>query len=282
MQAFLNFIAQLPQNQGIKIIYTAFFRSFGSLYPSLLKRFFAFFCLATPLVSSAQDFLSAQLKYPRVVSAWNDKKETIEQKLKSAGVSTKKLHLFIRAFKQEKELEVWVAHSEDGPFQLFEQFDVCAASGTLGPKVKQGDLQVPEGVYFIDRFNPQSSFHLSLGINYPNALDRKRSGAANPGGDIFIHGSCASIGCLAITDTYINELYILAVMAKNGSQSKIPVHIFPFRMNNQAMLLVNRLQENNQWKPFWENLAVVYNYFEQESKPGRWISNNLGKYILSK
>jgi murein L,D-transpeptidase YafK len=279
---FLNFIAQLPQNQGIKIIYTSFFRSFESLYSSILKRLFAFFCLATPLFSIAQDFWSSQLQYPRVASAYKIKKETIEQKLKSAGVTAKNLHVFFRAFKQEKQLEIWVANSANGPYQLFEQFDVCAASGTLGPKVKQGDLQVPEGVYFIDRFNPQSSFHLSLGINYPNALDRKRSGTANPGGDIFIHGNCASIGCLAITDTYINEVYILAVMAKNGGQSKIPVHIFPFRMNNQAMLLVNRMKANNQWKTFWENLAEIYGYFEEHSKPGKWISNNSGKYALSK
>ena len=235
-----------------------------------------------PIISSAQNFWSAQLTNPRVASAWKLVKPQVETKLKSTGVSKSDFYLFLRAFKQEKQLEVWVSSSANGPFSLLETYDVCAASGNLGPKIKQGDQQVPEGVYYIDRFNPQSSFHLSLGLNYPNSIDRKRSGSQNPGGDIFIHGACVSIGCLAITDTYINELYVLAALAKSGNPQNIPVHIFPFRMNDQAMQLVDRMQANNQWKLFWENLAIVYQHFELSKNPGKWKGDAKGKYFLSK
>ena len=279
---FLNFIAQLPLNQGIKIIFLHFFRSFSSLEVTILKRIFAFFCLMAPILSSAQSFWSTQVSYPRVASAWKAVKPQVESKLKKAGVSESNFYLFLRAFKQEKQLEVWVSSMANGPFTLLETYDVCAASGSLGPKIKQGDQQVPEGVYFIDRFNPQSSFHLSLGLNYPNSIDRKRSGSQNPGGDIFIHGACVSIGCLAITDTYINELYILAVLANSGKSQSIPVHIFPFRMNEQAMQLVDRIQASNQWKLFWENLAIVYQHFEATKNPGIWKGDGKGKYYLSK
>lgn len=234
-----------------------------------------------PFFSIAQDFLSAQLKHERVSLAWKAHGTSIRSKLKTAGVSSDHFYLFLRAFKQEKKLEAWVSSSLDGPFSLFASYDVCAASGGLGPKIKQGDQQVPEGVYSIDRFNPVSSFHLSLSIDYPNNADLKRSKNVNPGGDIFIHGACASIGCLAITDTYINELYLLAVLARSGGQSKIPVHVFPFRMDANAMQLVDRIQSSNQWKPFWENLAIVYRFFDEQSRPGLWKSNTLGKYVLS-
>ncbi len=233
------------------------------------------------IFSVGQDFLSAQLKYVRVSEAWKSESSSIKSKFKAAGISSAGFYLFIRAFKQEKQIEAWVSSSPDGPFTLIANYDVCAASGGLGPKIKQGDLQVPEGVYSIDRFNPVSSFHLSLGIDYPNTADLKRSDKANPGGDIFIHGACASIGCLAITDTYINELYMIAVLARSSGQSKIPVHIFPFRMDGNAMQLVDRIQSSNQWKPFWENLANVYRFFEEQSKPGVWKSNTSGNYILS-
>jgi murein L,D-transpeptidase YafK len=279
---FLNFIAQLPLNQGIKIISLHFFRSFSSLQATILNRIFVLFCLMAPILSSAQSFWSTQLNYPRVASAWRSVQPQIESKLKTAGVSTSNFHLFLRAFKQEKQLEVWVSSSAKGPFTLLETYDVCAASGNLGPKIKQGDQQVPEGVYYIDRFNPQSSFHLSLGLNYPNSIDRKRSGSQNPGGDIFIHGACASIGCLAITDTYINELYVLAALAKSANSLNIPVHIFPFRMNEQTMQLVDRMRINSEWKLFWGNLASIYNHFEESKSPGNWKGDANGKYFLSK
>src|SRR5690606_26788584 len=122
-------------------------------------------------------------------------------------------------------------NDKKGPFQHFKTYKVCALAGTLGPKRMEGDYQVPEGFYYINEFNPRSVYHLSLGLNYPNASDRYLSDAIQPGGDIYIHGSCVTTGCIPITDSQIEELYALATYAKNAGQDFIPVHIFPVRFN---------------------------------------------------
>ena len=129
--------------------------------------------------------------------------------------------VYFRAFKSEKILELYVLDTTN-KYILFQTYPICAASGVLGAKRREGDTQVPEGVYHINRFNPKSDFHLSLGLDYPNASDLRFCDAAKPGGDIFIHGGCASIGCLAMTDDAIKEIYLLAQAAKEKGQSKIP------------------------------------------------------------
>jgi murein L,D-transpeptidase YafK len=105
-------------------------------------------------------------------------------------------------------------NTSDQEFLHIKTYTVCATSGLIGPKRMQGDLQIPEGFYYIDRFNPYSNFYLSLGINYPNTSDRILGDKNNLGGDIFIHGDCVTIGCLPITDSEIKELYIFCVEAK--------------------------------------------------------------------
>ena len=126
----------------------------------------------------------------------------------------------------------------------------------------QGDEQVPEGFYYIDRFNPMSKFYLSLGLNYPNRSDKRKGKAGSLGGDIFIHGSCVTIGCLPMTDTHIKEIYLLAVHAKNNGQSKIPVYIFPFKMTDQNMATYKaRYKDNKELTLFWENLKPGYDKF---------------------
>lgn len=127
------------------------------------------------------------------------------------------------AYKQQKLLEIW-ARGRDGAHVLLATYPICQASGELGPKRMQGDGQVPEGMYQIVRFNPVSTFHLSLGINYPNAGDRKQSAEVPPGGDIYIHGNCVSAGCLAMTDPGIEEIYWLAHRLR---RTRIPVLVFP-------------------------------------------------------
>lgn len=115
-------------------------------------------------------------------------------------------------------------------------YPFCASSGILGPKRKEGDRQIPEGIYYINHFNPVSNFHLSLGINYPNPSDKILSDPAQPGESFYIHGNCVTIGCIPISDDKIKELYILAVEAYNNGQVKIPVHIFPDRLPNEAAI----------------------------------------------
>ncbi len=110
------------------------------------------------------------------------------------------MDILLRAYKQESELELWAKNKKDKQYTLLKTYKICASSGTLGPKRKQGDIQVPEGFYVIDRFNPVSNFYLSLGVSYPNASDKILGVKGALGGDIFIHGNCVTIGCLPISD----------------------------------------------------------------------------------
>ncbi|MBK6976625.1 MAG: hypothetical protein IPH28_05515 [Cytophagaceae bacterium] len=148
--------------------------------------------------------------------------------MKEKGFENKPFQIFIRAFKQEKSLELWIKSGKSSEFFFAENLQNRCFFGNFRSKRKEGDLQVPEGFYHIDRFNPLSSYYLSLGINYPNASDMKLSYKEKPGGDIFIHGSDVTVGCLPLTDDLIKEVYLIAAMAKNYGQ--IEVHIFPFKM----------------------------------------------------
>ncbi|MDQ3844819.1 MAG: energy transducer TonB, partial [Bacteroidota bacterium] len=123
---------------------------------------------------------------------------------------------------------------------------------------------VPEGFYYINEFNPNSNYHLSLGINYPNASDKVLSDAYKPGGDIYIHGSCVTVGCIPVKDDQIEELYILAAHAKNNGQDFIPVHIFPIRYSNKKSIeyLAQLTKNDPQLKNFAETLESVYDHFE--------------------
>jgi murein L,D-transpeptidase YafK len=134
--------------------------------------------------------------------------------------------------KQEKLLEVWVA-SDSGQFVFLKSYPILGASGQAGPKLKEGDRQVPEGLYRIESLNPNSRFHLSLRVNYPNAFDKQMAdadGRTNLGGDIMIHGSRSSIGCLAMGDPAAEELFILA--AETGID-RIDVILVPFDLRTE-------------------------------------------------
>ena len=142
--------------------------------------------------------------------------------------------LFLRAHKRERELELW-AGAAQGSLTLVHTFPVCAASGEEGPKRKRGDRQVPEGVYRINHLNPASSFHLSLGIDYPNAVDRRRSGSDDPGGSIYIHGACVSVGCLAIEDLPMELLFLAVLDTQQKHGTEVQVLMLPRRMEVEAV-----------------------------------------------
>jgi len=170
--------------------------------------------------------------------------------------------MFIRVFKHELELEVWVSDSVD--FYLYKRYNICKLSGDFGPKRKQGDLQVPEGFYYINDFNPFSKYHLSLGINYPNQSDRIFSPHKDLGGLIYIHGDCVSVGCMAMGDTNIGEIYSMAKKMK----TKIEVHIFP--INYKYLKSLNWFDKKITQKPllleFEKNLFEGYSYFEETGR----------------
>ena len=141
-----------------------------------------------------------------------------------------KYMFIIRSFKYDGQLEVWVKSDAKEKYKLFKTYKVCLQSGAMGPKRMQGDYQVPEGFYYINEFNPNSNYHLALGLNYPNASDRILSDSLRPGNGIYIHGSCVSVGCIPVTDQDIEEIYIIASSAKANGQDFIPVHIFPVQI----------------------------------------------------
>ena len=233
------------------------------------------------LFISGGEFKASQLKHERVQEAYKDSEENLRTLYKEKGVNFDKQTIFIRAFKREKEMELWVKNNNSS-YVLLNTYSICSISGTYGPKRKKGDYQVPEGFYYIDRFNPFSSFYLSLGLNYPNASDKILSDAENPGGDIFIHGSCVSIGCMAMTNEKIKELYIAAVEAKNNGQNKIPVHIFPFKMTAENMgFFTEKYKEDGALITFWQNIKTGFEYFEKNKKLFTLSVNNKGKYLYA-
>jgi len=229
------------------------------LGPLFLTVFFVFLAGFT---GDKKNFESIQKGYPRVHVAYSDKEDYINQKCHILGIPEADFgNIYIRAFKQERILEIWV-QKPDGKYVLFDQYRVYSNAGKLGPKRAQGDYQVPEGFYYITEFNPASSYYLSLGINYPNESDCKLSGSCKKGGDIFIHGSVVSSGCLAMSDYYIEDIYVCCVKARSHGQQKIPVHIYPFKMTEENMESYTQLPEFKQHTKFWKNLAQGYKIFE--------------------
>ena len=231
----------------------------------------------------AQGFEGQQRNYPRVREAIREKEALLSKLFAAKDIEYPPRRILIRAFKQEKILQLWSASIDNSPFKLVKEYPICTISGNLGPKRQKGDRQIPEGFYFIDRFNPSSNFYLSLGINYPNRSDKILGVSGNLGGDIFIHGGCVTIGCIPITDDYIKELYWVAVQAKSKGQHKIPVHIFPTKLEDENMeRLKKTFPDSETLIAFWQNLKVVYDRFEQNQKLPTIRVDERGTYLLSR
>ncbi len=212
-------------------------------------------------------FKEQQLKYPRVRQAYKDKQQKMLSLLKEKGVSAEKMQIYLRAFKVEKQLELWAKNQNDTKFIHLKTYAICRTSGLVGPKRKRGDLQIPEGFYHIAKFNPYSNYYLSLGINYPNKSDQILGQKNNLGNDIFIHGACVTIGCLPITDEQIKELYIFCVEAKNNGQNKIPVTIFPARLTQTGFTLLAELYKTDTDKiNLWKDLKKGFDIFNHSNR----------------
>jgi murein L,D-transpeptidase YafK len=221
------------------------------------------------------------MQHARVKNAYEEKEAVVKNYFVAKKLQAKGSSIFIRAFKKEALLEIWVKQKDAAQFTLLQTYAICAASGVLGPKRKEGDLQVPEGVYEINHFNPLSNFYLSLGISYPNASDKILSDRKNPGGAIYIHGNCVTIGCIPLTDDIIKEVYVMAVEARNSGQKKIPVHIFPSKLDDAGMqYLTNVYGKNETLMGFWQNLQLIYKDFESTKKLRVIKVNDQGKYYF--
>lgn len=206
-------------------------------------------------------FKDSQMRYVRYRNAVRDYEEVAKSLFAEKSLPYPPKEIYIRAFKLDKIVELWATDSE-GKFVLVRDYSVCALSGGLGPKRKQGDYQIPEGFYYVDRFNPVSNFHLSLGINYPNESDKRLGVKGKLGGDIFIHGDCVTIGCLPLGDAAISELYVIAVEAKENGQRRIPVHIFPFNFDLHTTEAIGIKYKNKRfYSQLWPQLEAAFHKF---------------------
>jgi murein L,D-transpeptidase YafK len=190
--------------------------------------------------------------------------------------------LYLRVFKGEDLIEVWAGPAQGKPLQQVRQYKVCARSGGPGPKRREGDGQVPEGFYRIAALNAQSSFHLSLQVDYPNLADRARAahaGVKRLGGDIFIHGECVTIGCLPIENGPIEELFVLATDVKAGG-APIDVAIFPARPGTEAYRLLAE-KADAPLQAFWKTLERPFLQFEETHVIPKVHARNDGGYQLA-
>lgn len=197
---------------------------------------------------------------------------SLQKRFKETGTE-KGDALFIRIFKEEALLEVWIKKEER--YVHLKDYAICAYSGGLGPKLKEGDKQAPEGFYRVypKQLNPRSKFHLAFNLGYPNAYDRAHH---RTGSYLMVHGRCTSIGCYAMTDANIEEIYDLVESALKKGQSYVPVHIFPFKMEDEAM----DAHSESRWYDFWMQLKEGYDYFEAEEIPPK-VEVIHGDYVVS-
>lgn len=239
-------------------------------------------CSVSVAAQAQQSFLENQKLFPKVGVAYRDKEEALKKEFEKKGLTYPAKYIFLRSFKLDSELEIWVKNSASDTFRLFKSYRVCTLSGKMGPKRKEGDRQVPEGFYYINDFNPNSNYHLSLGLNYPNYSDKILSDAKKPGGEIYIHGSCLTIGCIPLTDEFIEEVYILAVNAKNAGQDFIPVHVYPVKFGNTRSMdyLGGVSLTDNSSQQFWVELKTAYDYFEKHHRLPVVLVDNKGKYVM--
>ncbi|TAF66673.1 MAG: hypothetical protein EAZ55_05595 [Cytophagales bacterium] len=226
-------------------------------------------------------FKEKQLKYIRVREAFRAKRDTLKTLLKSKGINSFSIDIYLRVFKQEQELELWVKARESQQYILLKTYKICKLSGKIGPKRKDGDGQIPEGFYHIDRYNASSKYHLSLGLNYPNRADRIRSDSLKTGSDIYIHGDCISVSSIAITDDFIKEVYLLAIEAKSDGQERVPVSIFPTRLTNNNLKRLEEETNETSLKKFWGQLKKGYDYFEKCKQLPNVTINSKGEYLIT-
>lgn len=178
---------------------------------------------------------------------------------------------FIRVFKYEKELEVWTRNGST--FQLLKTYNICGLSGKFGPKRYEGDLQVPEGIYKVIKLNPYSNYHKSIKIDYPNRSDSILSKYPKKGGEIYFHGKCVSVGCIAIGDMAIDDLYNIV----NQSQKTI-VHIFPARYDIHNDYIRSSLKQYPKLIDFENNLSRFYYYFKDNKQVPNIYVDSIGRY----
>jgi murein L,D-transpeptidase YafK len=181
--------------------------------------------------------------------------------------------VLVRIFKLEFELELWMKRGDR--FHLFATYPICRWSGSLGPKLREGDWQAPEGFYTVDAksLNPYSRWHRAFNLGFPNGLDQAHG---RTGSYLMVHGGCSSVGCYAMTDPVIDEVWRLVTAALKGGQRRFHVHIFPFRLTEENLAS----RTDRPWAGFWQDLKPGYDLFETTRLPPR-ISICQGRYVVA-
>ena len=216
--------------------------------------------------AEANDRLSGKR---RVALAKKNKLVVVKKLMTDAGLKWPPRQVLLRAYKHEKVMEVWASDKKKGPLKRLANYGICSMSGGPGPKLKEGDGQVPEGFYFLDFYHNRSTFFLAMRVNYPNKRDRKlkRTGSA-----IMIHGNCVSIGCLAMSDERIQELWLLTTAARR--HNKVAVHIFPTCDLARAITSARKPAR----AAFWTNLKQGMDLFHKVHTLRKWTVGPRGGY----
>jgi murein L,D-transpeptidase YafK len=254
----------------------------ATFFKSLLTAVVVF----TTITSHAQiSLISLQSSTEAVSNTFNRAEDTLKKQFEIKKMAFPPREMYLRSFKYDRELEVWVRYDDTSSFQLFKTYKVCMQSGTMGPKRMQGDYQVPEGFYYINEFNPNSNYHLALGLNYPNTSDKIVSDSLHlrPGSDIYIHGDCVSTGCIPISDEPIEELYMLASFVKTQGQDYIPVHVFPVKYDvpKSAEYLDQTTKNNKALQQFALTLKSAFDYFQQKKQLPIIMISRGGQYVVN-
>jgi murein L,D-transpeptidase YafK len=185
--------------------------------------------------------------------------DNLEGRLEAKGLALG-APILIRIFKREFELELWMA--KGGTYQKFATYPICRWSGRLGPKLKTGDSQAPEGFYYVGKaaLNPNSRWHRSFNLGFPNAYDQAHG---RTGSFLMVHGGCASVGCYAMTDAQITEIWRIVTAALDAGQPAFQVQAYPFRMTRDNL----DAYQGHSNDPFWRDLAQGYDLFERTRLP---------------
>jgi murein L,D-transpeptidase YafK len=216
---------------------------------------------------TSPSFREKQMNFTRVREAYTIKEKIVDKTLAAHSISRDSLRIYLRVFKTEKIIELWAKNSADSVFVPVKEFPICDLSGFEGPKRRYRDLQVPEGFYHISKLNPYSKYYLSMEINYPNASDSIRGVRGHLGNQIYIHGSCISSGCLAMTDDRIRELFVYCIEAYNSGQKEIVLTIFPARLIDAKYSgLISDYRKDKDKISLWSDLKKSYDLFDLTRK----------------
>lgn len=242
-----------------------------------------FICLITCSFTAQAQYIANSIDarkrdIPRLQSVEN----TLKAEFQKDSLIWPAKDVYIRSFKYDSEMEVWVRNSDTLPYQLFKTYKVCAMAGAVGPKRMEGDFQVPEGFYYIQGFKPQSAYHMSLKLSYPNESDILLSDQNKPGGDIYIHGSCVTVGCIPLRDEQIEEVFLIAAGAKKSGEKYIPIHVFPVRFDKEKSIkyLYKEIKDDPELQRFEVDIKQAYDYFNEHHTLPLITIDPEGKYKI--